>query len=470
MMNNLIVCKFGGTSTATRERLEKVKAIVRDDDNRKYVVVSAPGARSSGDTKVTKLLKDLYGMRKAWTGAESVQTHIGLIAGRYDELYGGSGRQVAEDLERRFEQKFNGLSAEALADDAYWANLLSAGEYWQARLFAEELGGEFVDASDVIKITGSLRNARVLPETYQRLAGLGDNSLGINHSKVRVIPGFYGATLDGIIGLLNDGGSDRTGSEIAVGVRAAVYENYSDSPVFAASPKLVENPRVIKIMTREELRDLSYSGFEIFQQEAILPLEGTPITLHIRSTENYPEEGTKVVEDRVSDLQKSITGIAYKKNFCAFSVEAPGVNEEVGLLYHILGVFYDRKISVEFTSSGVDDISVILGQEGVNSSVPEIKKEIKEAVLKHYQSGDYISPLAEKMQIEFTENLGCLVVAGKGLKRNQHVAAEVAEALSEANIEVVAESKGVKRRCFIYAILMEDGPRAVNTIYDRFIR
>ncbi len=460
-MSEIIVCKFGGTSTATRKRLEKVKAIVCDDDHRRYVVVSAPGARSSGDIKVTKLLKDLYGMRKAGEGTESVQAHIGLIAGRYDELYSGSRGLVADDLKRRFEQDFSNSSP----DDAYWANLLSAGEYWQARLFAEELGGEFIDASEVIKITGSLKNAKVLPETYSLLAKLNDNL-----SKIRVIPGFYGTTLDEIIGLLNDGGSDRTGSEVAVGVNAAVYENYSDSSVFAASPKLVKDPLVVKLMTREELRDLSYSGFEIFQQEAILPLEGTPITLHIRSTENYPEEGTKVVEDRVSNLQKPITGVAYKRNFCAFSVEAPGVNEGVGLLYHILGVFYDRNISVEFAASGIDDISVILGQEGVNSSVPEIKNEIKEAVLQHYQSGDYISPLAEKMQVEFTENLGCLVVAGKGLKRNQAIAAEVSAALSEASVQVVAESKGAKRRCFIYAIPEEQGVLAVNKLYDKFIR
>ncbi len=464
-MSNLIVCKFGGTSLATKERLEKVKAIVHDDDNRRYVVVSAPGARCPGDTKVTKLLKDLYEMRKAGTGTKNVQAHIGLIAGRYDELYSGSRGLVAEDLERRFEEDFKGLSVEALADDAYWANLLSAGEYWQARLFAEELGGEFVNASEVIKITGSLRNARVLSETYKLLTSLSDNN-----SKVRVIPGFYGTSLDGIIGLLNDGGSDRTGSEIAVGVNAAVYENYSDSPVFAASPKLVENPLVVKQMTREELRDLSYSGFEIFQQEAILPLEGTSIILHVRSTEKYPEEGTKVVEDRVSDLQKPIIGVAYKRNFCSFSVEAPGVNEGVGLLYDILGVFKQRSIPIEFDASGIDDISVILGQERINSSVPVISREIKEAVLQHYQFGDYTSPLAGRMQVEFTENLGCLVVAGKGLKRNQTIAAEVSAALAEAGVQVVAESKGVKRRCFIYAIPEEQGVPAVNKLYDKFIR
>lgn len=460
-MEGLIVCKFGGTSTATRERLEKVKSIIRDDDRRKYVVVSAPGARHPDDPKVTKLLKDLYELRIRNASPEQVRIPIDSIARRFDELYSGSSQMVAEDLERRFEQQFDNSPA----DDAYWANLLSAGEYWQARLFAADLGAEFVDAGNYIKITGSLRNAQVLPETYQLLA-----QLNADQSKIRVIPGFYGTTLEGIIGLLNDGGSDRTGSEVAVGVRAAVYENFSDSPVFAASPKLVENPQAIPLMTRKELRDLSYSGFEIFQPEAILPLEGTVIILHIRSTADYPKEGTRVVEERVSDPKKPIIGVAYQKDFCAFSIEAPGVNESVGVLYHILGVFADRKIPVEFAASGIDDISVILGQESVRGKVPAISREVKEAVLRNYHQESYQSPLAERMRVEFTENLGCLVVAGKGIKRDRRVAVEVAAALSDANIEIVAESKGVKRRCFIYVVPMEDGQRAVNILYDKFIR
>ena len=473
-MSDLIVCKFGGTSTATRERLERVKAIIRGDDRRRYVVLSAPGARHPGDTKVTKLLKDLYGMKTAGASAGQVQAYIGLIAARYEELYDDSAQLVAEDLEKRFEKEFRGPFSNDdysvnCPDYAYWANLLSAGEYWQARLFAEEFGGEFIDARDCIKIAGSLRNAWVLPETYRKLAEIEQKRPKQDKSKVKVVPGYYGTTLDGLIGLLDDGGSDRTGSEVAVGVGATIYENYSDSPVFAASPKLVKDPQVISLMTRNELRDLSYSGFEIFQQEAILPLEGTSITLHIRSTERYPEEGTRVVEERISDPERPIIGVAYQKDFCAFSVEAPGINESTGVLYHILGVFYNRRLPVEFAASGIDDISVILGQESVRGNVSEISQEVREAVLQHYQQGGHQSPLAERMRVEFTENLGCLVVAGKGIQRNQQVAAEVAAALSDANIETVAESKGVKRRCFIYAISMEQGERAVKTLYDRFI-
>ena len=50
------VCKFGGTSMASAQTIMAVANIVNADEERRYVVVSAPGKRFSGDIKVTDLL------------------------------------------------------------------------------------------------------------------------------------------------------------------------------------------------------------------------------------------------------------------------------------------------------------------------------------------------------------------------------------------------------------------------------
>ena len=41
----LKVAKFGGTSVADSLQIEKIKSIVEADDDRRYIVVSAPGKR-----------------------------------------------------------------------------------------------------------------------------------------------------------------------------------------------------------------------------------------------------------------------------------------------------------------------------------------------------------------------------------------------------------------------------------------
>ena len=53
---NTIVTKFGGSSLADAKHFQMVKEIIKGNEDRKYVVPSAPGKRDSKDTKVTDLL------------------------------------------------------------------------------------------------------------------------------------------------------------------------------------------------------------------------------------------------------------------------------------------------------------------------------------------------------------------------------------------------------------------------------
>ncbi len=52
----LKTAKFGGSSLSDAEQFKKVAAIVKADDDRRFIVVSAPGKRFSGDDKITDLL------------------------------------------------------------------------------------------------------------------------------------------------------------------------------------------------------------------------------------------------------------------------------------------------------------------------------------------------------------------------------------------------------------------------------
>ena len=50
------VVKFGGSSLAAGNSVDKSLNIVKNDPERKVIVVSAPGKRTSDDIKVTDLL------------------------------------------------------------------------------------------------------------------------------------------------------------------------------------------------------------------------------------------------------------------------------------------------------------------------------------------------------------------------------------------------------------------------------
>jgi Aspartokinases len=81
------VCKFGGSSLADATQFRKVKSIVERDDQRRYVVVSAPGKRFDGDQKVTDMLYAFHGLVKRGEDSDALWGAIGArFSGIRDEL------------------------------------------------------------------------------------------------------------------------------------------------------------------------------------------------------------------------------------------------------------------------------------------------------------------------------------------------------------------------------------------------
>ena len=85
----------------------------------------------------------------------------------------------------------------------------------------------------------------------------------IGEEKCFVLPGFYGATEDGKIKLLDRGGGDITGAIVAQCLGADLYENWTDvSGFLTADPRIVDNPKSISRITYAELRELFLNGRE----------------------------------------------------------------------------------------------------------------------------------------------------------------------------------------------------------------
>ena len=88
------VVKFGGSSLASAEQFKKVGAIIRADEDRRYVVPSAPGKRSAKDTKVTDMLYECYAVAEA---GKEFTAKLAKIKDRYDSIIGsGSGAFIGE--------------------------------------------------------------------------------------------------------------------------------------------------------------------------------------------------------------------------------------------------------------------------------------------------------------------------------------------------------------------------------------
>ena len=102
------VAKFGGSSLSDGVQFAKVKNIIEQDPDRRVVVVSAPGRRSSDDNKVTDLLYLVKAHIKYDVSYDSI---FEMIEQRYMDIRSECGLSL--DLDYEFEIIRNKLNKNA---------------------------------------------------------------------------------------------------------------------------------------------------------------------------------------------------------------------------------------------------------------------------------------------------------------------------------------------------------------------
>ena len=435
-----IVVKFGGSSLASAEQFKKVADIIHADPHRRFVVPSAPGKRFSDDIKVTDML---YNCNSLAMENKSIDNAFGAIAERYNGIISDLGLDLS--LENEFAEIKKNISAKAGSEYA-----ASRGEYLNGIVIAALLGYEFIDAATVIVFNedGSFNNEKTQPKLRDRLKNV----------ERAVIPGFYGADVNGVVRTFSRGGSDVTGSIIASAVKADVYENWTDvSGFLVADPRIVENPKAINVITYKELRELAYMGATVLHEDAIFPVRAAGIPINIKNT-NVPEDpGTMIVSEVSEDEfnKYTITGIAGKKGFAAINIEKAMMNSELGFCRKVLEVLERNGISIEHMPSGIDTLSLIFPYGQIEGKEDEVIAQIRKAVAPDH--------------IELEKGIAILAVVGRGMIRTRGTAARIFASMAHARINVKMIDQGSSELNVIIAIGESDFEEAIRKIYEMFI-
>ena len=432
------VVKFGGSSLASAEQFRKVGEIVRAEEDRKYVVPSAPGKRFSGDTKVTDMLYDCY---KSAEDGEDFKGKLKNIKARYDEIITGLNLNLSLDSEFKIiEENFKKNIGENYA--------ASRGEYLNGIIMADYLGYAFIDAAKVIffKEDGSWDEEKTKTVLGEELS---------KHDSV-VVPGFYGSLPDGTVKTFSRGGSDITGSIVAQAVHADVYENWTDvSGFLIVDPRIIPDPVGIETITYRELRELSYMGATVLHEDAIFPVRKEGIPINIRNTNAPQDNGTWIVESTCQKSKYVITGIAGKKGFCAINIEKDMMNSEIGFGRKVLNVFEDNGISFEHVPSGIDTMTVFVHQD--------------EFMDKEQQVVTGIHRLAKPDTIDIEADLALIAVVGRGMKSTRGTAGRIFSALAHAKVNVKMIDQGSSELNIIIGVKNEDFEDAIEAIYNIFV-
>lgn len=432
------VVKFGGSSLASAEQFKKVGDIIRKDPSRRYVVPSAPGKRFSDDTKVTDMLYSCYA---AAVKEKKFTDLLDKIKERYQEIIDGLGLDFS--LDDDFDTIRINFSKKIGRDYA-----ASRGEYLNGKVMAAYLGFEFVDAAEVIRFNedGTFNDVLTNELLSARLADM-ENA---------VIPGFYGAKEDGTVVTFSRGGSDVSGSLVALAVNADLYENWTDvSGFLIADPRIVKKPKSIETITYKELRELSYMGASVLHEDAIFPVRKAGIPINIKNTNAPQDKGTLIVEGTCRQSKYTITGIAGTDGFVAITIEKAMMNSEIGFCRKVLQVFEENNVSIEHMPSGIDTMTIFVHKDVFEEKEQKILAEIHKAV-----NPDHI---------ELESDLALIAIVGRGMKSTRGTAGRIFSALAHAHINVKMIDQGSSELNIIVGVRHDDFKNAIRALYEIFV-
>lgn len=445
----MIVCKFGGSSVANAQQIKKILNIINQEEQRKIVIVSAPGKRNSDDIKVTDLLIQLYDKVLL---SEKYDNELNDILHRFESIENELGLTTSltplfKTQLLDFIQKYNNQPLRLL--DA----IKSSGEDFNAQLIAAYNNQNGIKTTYLspkalnMIVSDEPGKAIINDDSFEKIYKVIQNIAG----KI-IIPGFFGVNENGDRVTFSRGGSDITGAIISRSVHAEIYENFTDvSGIFAANPNIVENPTSIHNLTYAEMRELSYAGFNVFHDEALMPLykEGIPVNIKNTNDPNHP--GTMITKTRASS---GVVGVSCDSGFVSINMTKYLMNREIGFTRKLLTILEDNHISYEHMPSGIDDISLIIRKNQFNDNLYELITEIKNQL--------------NVDDISVEENIAILMIVGLGMKTQVGTANKATEAFRKNNINLKMINQGSSEISMMFGIDEADETKAVQAIYDAY--
>lgn len=331
--------------------------------------------------------------------------------------------------------------------------LLTAGEQISASLLAmaiEKLGFPVVSllgwqAGFVTNtVYGNARIKRVLPDRIQK---------EIDKKNIVIVTGFQGLNRYDDMTTLGRGGSDTSAVAIAAVMKADLCQIYTDvEGVFTADPRKVKGARKLDTISYDEMLELATLGAQVLHNRSVEMAKKYNIELEVLSSLTR-KPGTIVKEARKME-KMLISGVAKDTDVARVSII--GVPDKPGLAFKIFSRLASKNINVDIILQSIGRN----GTKDISFTVPKSRLESAISIL-----DPYVETIGAN-SIVYDDRVVKVSIVGAGMESHPGVAAEMFEALYEANINIrmIATSE-IKISVLIDA---ENGDQAVSAIHSKF--
>jgi len=450
-----VVMKFGGTSVADPDAIQRLIGIVRGQQaksaNRSapVVVVSALAGVTDTLVAVAQMAEDGEGARAA-TELEALQErHLTVAAA----VTSASRAKLLADVRCEFQELTGLVHALAVLREVSPRSrdaVHAVGEVVSSRIVAAAFADQgvpsaWIDARTVL-VTDAEHNAAApdMVETCERARARVAPELAAGN--VAVLGGFIGATAHGVTSTLGRGGSDYSAAIFGACLDVDEIQIWTDvDGMLTADPRIVPQPRVVPQLSFAEASELAYFGAKVLHPSTILPAVTKNIPVRILNSRKPENAGTRITADAMPDAGR-LTAIACKRDVTVIDITSTRMLMAHGFLRRLFEVFERFKTAVDVVTTSEVSVSV---------TVDDTRR--LEAIL------DNLHNFAEA---SCEREMAIICAVGENLRADPTLFGRAVTSLDRIPLRLV--SQAASRRNITFVLRNSDVPHAMMRLHETF--
>ncbi len=430
-MTALVVAKFGGTSVADFDAMNRSADVVLSDANVRLVVLSA----SAGVTNLLVALAEGLEPAERQAKLDAIRAIQNAVLERL-----ANPAVIRDEIERLLENLAAlAEAASAETSTALTDELVSHGELMSTLLFVEILRERQVAAQwfDVRKVMRtSDRFGRAEPDVAA-LSELATQQLAPRLSEGLVITqGFIGSESKGRTTTLGRGGSDYTAALLGEALHATRVDIWTDVPgIYTTDPRVVPAAKRIDEIAFEEAAELATFGAKVLHPATLLPAVRSDIPVFVGSSKDPKAGGTLVCNETANP--PLFRALALRRKQTLLTLHSLNMLHSRGFLAEVFGILARHNISVDLITTSEVSVALTLDTTGSTSTGDTLLTQ------------SLLMELAALCRVEVEENLALIALIGNDLSKACGVGKEVFGVLEPFNIRMICYGASSHNLCFL---------------------
>ena len=276
----------------------------------------------------------------------------------------------------------------------------------------------------------------------------------LEQRKIVIVTGFQGICKYDDYTTLGRGGSDTTAVALAATLHADACEIYTDvDGVYTADPRIVEDAKKLDQITYDEMLELASFGAGVLHNRSVEMAKKYGVQLVVRSSLNTTE--CTIVKEEVKMEKMLISGVASDKNVARIAVV--GLEDQPGVAFKLFRHLANHNVNVDMILQSIGRDNT----KDISFTVTEDMADVAVETVERHRSGSL-----KCQDVKVNKNVSKVSIVGAGMQTNPGVAAQMFEALYDANVNIQQISTSEIRVTVL--IDEEDTNKAMNAVHKEF--